>query len=79
MTPSLEVTQETSMTTTLPRELPAVCAWCRRARDPFDDRWVPADPHPTAPAAGLTPGICPECYAAVTRSAGMKADRAPGD
>ncbi|MFO0841070.1 MAG: hypothetical protein U0797_01555 [Gemmataceae bacterium] len=55
------------MTADPPRDLPAVCAWCRRLRDPLDYRWVPADPDPAAPAVGLAQGICPECFAAVTR------------
>jgi hypothetical protein len=38
-----------------PRELPAVCAWCRRVRDPLDQRWLPADPQPAAPGTAPNP------------------------
>jgi hypothetical protein len=67
------------MTADPTRDLPAVCAWCRRVRDPLDDRWVPADPDPAAPASALARGICPECYAAVTRELWRKAANEAGN
>jgi hypothetical protein len=54
---------------TAPRELPSVCAWCRRVRDPLDQRWITtALPQPMAGAAN-THAICPDCLSAVLREA----------
>lgn len=65
------------MTAALPRELSAICAWCRRIRDPLDDRWVLAEALPSVGAP--THAICPECYSAVTREVWTKATGAVGD
>jgi hypothetical protein len=52
-----------------PKDLPVVCAWCHRVRDPLDQRWQPADPRPAAPGTAPNQWICPECHSAVTREA----------
>jgi hypothetical protein len=59
----------TPKTTDRLRELPSVCAWCRRVRDPLDNRWVTTDPSRAGSDGGNSYGICPDCHSAVAREA----------